>query len=900
MKTRIKAAAPTSVTENRLSVVSLDSADGVEQEAVGSKAISLMRMKKIGLPVPPGFCVMGSAFRKHLEENGLVPLTQAVVDQLGAASHKARKSLLSDIREAIIAAPLAELLKREIKNHCLALGSGYFAVRSSATAEDLPGHSFAGQYETYLGLIDISSCLDAIKKCWASLWTERAYEYRQKNGFDHLSVNMAAIVQVLIRPEISGVLFTVDPVSGREDQIVIEGCFGLGEALVSGKVTPDRLVLRKDNFQIVSRLAGVKRIEFVLDELGGVKEQTLPKDQAGTCSIDIETAQRLAELSKKAEAIFGTPQDMEWAVRRGEVFLLQSRPITTLKKRSWEDRQVWSNLNAGEVMPDVVTPMTWSVIKPVGAALADALFGQLGLDFGNNPIFGEIAGRVYFNLNTLVGAVRCLPGCRHMDVTRIFGGAQSRMADDGRLALDDEDIPDLNFSLLKLVLRLPGFIYWFLSHSPEKGERFVVDMRRYADELDKADLASMTDKMLYEHLRTTLGSILTRINAIAFTGIGMFYFDCLDKICRKWLGDWQGTFANRLISGIGGVDSAEAGLDLWRLAGTAHGQATIETTILGGENWVATRERIEKIQGGRLFLEEWDCFITKHGHHTRGELELANARWSETPDYVLSTLRGYLKGMDQADPIARHKSSADEREQLADCCRKKLRNPLKRALFNYCLKQAQRGCSVRENLKSLLVRCWSEVRHVLLAIGKRLVDRGILKNRDDIFFLQVTEIPSVIDKKADFDIRKTIEERQAEYARNLKVTPPEVVVGEFNPDNFVPDEVDEVDIEVLRGIAVSPGVVTGPAHVILRSDADEQVRPGEILVAPFTDPGWTPYFLQAAAIVMDQGGLLSHGSIVAREYGIPAVVNVGPATKIIKTGQIIQVDATKGLVRILG
>ena len=247
-------------------VVPLDATQSIDRTAVGPKAMSLVRMNQIGLPVPPGFCVLGAAFREHLEANGLITRIESAVDELGMASPEARKSLLSGLRQAIIETPLAQHLRNEIENHYRTLGADRFAVRSSATVEDLPGHSFAGQYETYLGVTDVDGCMNAIKKCWASLWTERAYEYRQKNGFDHMTVNMAVIVQKLIGAEVSGVIFTADPVNGYKSRMIIEAVPGLGDSLVSGKVTPDRFMIRKPNLKIISRRTQNGKLEFFFDK----------------------------------------------------------------------------------------------------------------------------------------------------------------------------------------------------------------------------------------------------------------------------------------------------------------------------------------------------------------------------------------------------------------------------------------------------------------------------------------------------------------------------------------------------------------------------------------------------------------------------------------------------------
>lgn len=288
--------------------------------------------------------------------------------------------------------------------------------------------------------------------------------------------------------------------------------------------------------------------------------------------------------------------------------------------------------------------------------------------------------------------------------------------------------------------------------------------------------------------------------------------------------------------------------------------------------------------------------MAHHGHHCRGEMELFNARWSETPDYILSIVRNYLSSSTQTDPIQNYHDQIRKREQLTNRCRQQLKNPAKRLIFNHIVHRAQQGVVFRENWKSEAVRYTAAFRSILLELGQRLDNKGIFENTDDIFFLKLEEIETVTLGKSNFDVKETITSRRAEYEKHKSVMPPAVVIGKFNPDDYVPDAVD-THAEVFNGLAVSSGVVVGKARVILKADTEEQVLPGEILVAPSTDPGWTPYFMPAAAIVMDIGGMLSHGSIIAREYGIPAVVNVGPATKIIKTGQTIQVDADNGIVK---
>jgi len=370
----------------------------------------------------------------------------------------------------------------------------------------------------------------------------------------------------------------------------------------------------------------------------------------------------------------------------------------------------------------------------------------------------------------------------------------------------------------------------------------------------------------------------------------------LESVCAKWFSDT--TYAGRLLAGVGDMDDAQAAMDLWQLAVKAHQAPEVKQVTLSEHNWQCAREKLIIIKGSDQFLKSWDEFMARHGHHCRAELELYNPRWSECPDYVLGLIRGYICCIDKANPLENRGKIVQHRRSLEKQCRRRLRNPIKRKVFNHLLVRSQNSAVFRENMKSEPVKLLAGMRKLLVELGRRLHADGVLASSDDIFFLTIEEIGLVVGRLAEFDIKNVIAARRAEYDKWNQVTPPDVIVGRFDPDRCVPEEV-KTDSKVLKGLAVSPGVATGKARVILRSDTQQQVLPGEILVAPFTDPGWTPYFLPAAAIVMEQGSLLSHGSIVAREYGIPAVVNVGAATKIIKTGLTIQVDANQGIVRIL-
>jgi pyruvate,water dikinase len=370
-----------------------------------------------------------------------------------------------------------------------------------------------------------------------------------------------------------------------------------------------------------------------------------------------------------------------------------------------------------------------------------------------------------------------------------------------------------------------------------------------------------------------------------------------DMICKRWFPDGIAK-SGKLLAGMGGMADATAGLDMWRLAAAAHSKTQVKDIILSDDDWNTIEGKLSRTKSGREFLDQWNRFMLRHGHHCRGELELCNKRWSETPDYILKFIRSHMTQMNEFNPVQNSERLAEQRRQLEKQYRRQLKNPIKRMIFNHLLIRAQTGSVFRENVKSEVIKLLTAKRKILLELGKRLHDKGILENEDDVFFLRYEEIEPVVNNNADSDIKKVISARRAEYDKNRSITPPDVVFGKFDPATYVPDSIDE-QAEVLQGLAVSTGTATGKARVILRADTEEQLLAGEILVAPFTDPGWTPYFIPAAAIVMDEGGIFSHGSIIAREYGIPAVVNVGGATRIIKTGQTICVDGNRSVVTII-
>ena len=810
----------------------------------GAKAVNLARLMRLGLPVPDGFCLPCDAYRRHVAGTG--PSGRAIVDA----------PLADDTREAI-----AEAVRR-------LAGGGRLAVRSSATAEDLPERSFAGQYDTVLDVSDLAACIAAVKRCWASLWTERAFHYRADAGIDHRDVRMAVIIQHMVDADVAGVLFTIDPTTGQADRLIIESVFGSGEALVSGRAAPDRLVLSKRDLAV---------------------------EGAAGESLGVDQARRLCELALTAERAFGRPLDIEWCLADGEPYLLQARPVTAAGRQP--SRQVWTNLNLAEVLPDVATPMTWSVLEPVVNALFGSVFGRLGMDLTGHPLVGRIAGRAYFNLNTMIACARCVPGMGEKGITEMFGGEQDAAAALGRIDIAEDDIPDLGFSVWRLIWRLPGLVFEALTFSPARTQRTVACLRQRADELARANLDELSDAEIVARIRATFGQLARSTDLFGLLALGQTSQTVLYDVCGRWFDEPPSAIASRLLAGLGNNDNANAGLALWRLAARAADSPELNEAVGRASGFEQLRHDVGRTEEGRAFLAAWDAFMAEHGHHCRGELELVNPRWSEQPDYMLDQLRSYMRGRGGGDFLVRYARLARRRRRAAADCKRRLRNPLKRFAFGLILRRAQRCAPIRENMKSQTVRWMAAMRRMLLELGRRLVRSGRLADCDDVFFLRLDELPRLLRAVPDDDVRPALAARREKYRRNQTLQPPAVVMGDYLGDSQSLDTPDGGN-RLLKGVAVNPGVVVAPARVILRAGTDH-VRPGEVLVAPFTDPGWTPLFLNAAAIVTDMGGILSHGSIVAREYGIPAVVNAAGATQVIRTGQTLRVDGSRGTVEVL-
>jgi len=912
-------------------VVPLDRLRPADRARVGGKALNLGLMRQARLPVPDGFCVTTKAFEQWVAawddpvaprpcatiivpvgrgsgRAGSTPGTERLGGSLAlpargswlggrfAAEALDRAVLAGDVdwpgraaslRDRLRQTPVPEPVIEAVRAALADAGdAGPWAVRSSATAEDQPDGSFAGQHDSFLGIVGPEAVIDAVRACWLSLFTDRALAYRARCGRGSEAAAMAVVVQEMVVADVAGVVFLGDPVHQDPSRIVIEGAPGCGVGVVSGRVRPDRMVLERGSLQVLERSAG--------DDAGGGMAHALSE----------QLARELARLALEAERLLGAPQDLEWAVRNGTAWVLQSRPITTSLHAASAPPEVWCNANVCENLPGVLTPMSWSLVELLLEGCFRPLLHMIGIDTDARPWFGRIAGRVYLNVGLSDAILRSGWPTAPVSVWDLLGG---RPTDAEAAALERVRQSATRPSrrqirrLLWLALRaLPAL-------SGTHGAAFLRALRQRLDALEQTPFPALSDAELsgvvsgiVPRLFPELEEPLALVRVFMSLSPAVACVLALPGLTRGWLGDADGGIACRLLGTAGDMASAEAALDLWRLAAWARQHTEVKAILAEPQPYPLLRHRLRGSPTGVGFLERWDAFVRRHGHHARGEVDAFNPRWSETPDELLDQIRHYLDLPDGFDPTAEQARRRAEREVLFEACRRRLRAPWKRWGFGWLVRRGQAGLRFRENVKSEAVRSVASLRAALLEAGRRLEARGLLATAGDVFYLEFGELDRTLRGDPIARVAEVIALRKAERKRLETMHPPSIVVGDFRPEASLAGLGPDPSANgALHGLGVSSGCARGRARVIPQGDPGARLLPGEILVVPWTDPGWTPLYLTAAGIVADIGGQLSHGSIIAREYGIPAVVNVGHATQTLRTGQLIEVDGDRGLVRVV-
>lgn len=767
----------------------------------------------------------------------------------------------------IAARPWTDDEKRELgeaRERLIAAGGGV-AVRSSATDEDGASASFAGQHLTVLDVHDEAAFEDAVRRVVASLRSVGADAYRARGEAGEAA--MAVVVQRMVDADCAGVAFSADPLTGDASRVVVEVVRGDGEALVSGEAEADRFVFARETMELL--------------------ESTHP----GEAACAPETARAVAEAAVRCETLFGRPQDIEFAVQGKELWLLQSRAITVAASSDagWEsefdsptsDDDLWTSANVQEVLPGLLTPLTMSVFEETAPRAYTQDYQRLKLlSKDENPRFvGLFYNRAFLNVTaTRVIADRALGGDADSLEHRYLGG-------------EYQETSETKHSRKIWKHRL-------LSAPPLV--KTVLTLTKAADRIDRetgelearafvTDPATMTAAELEAFRREVIdfGGYAAPVH-LQVTGIAGTGFEAVSRMLQPLLKDETEGLVPTLFTGLRGVESAQIGLDLWNLARIA------ERGGMGG------RLEGEGFDPADPALpEEWRkayaAFVARHGHRGLAEMEASTVTWRRDPAPVVAMVRSYLAIPAEQAPPATLARQERERLQLTDDLAKRM-NPLKRRGFRFILGHAQEWVALRERTKSIIVRAGRIPDHFMPELQRRLVEAGAITAADDLFFLTNAEVSRFL-REGGVDYRAAVTRRRREYERNRHVVLPERFRGRPKPEPPAPAGHPG---DVLTGTPVSPGVVTGRARIILDPSTDGPMLPGEVLVAPVTDAGWTPLFALASALVVDMGSALSHGSTVAREYGLPAVVNVRSGTRSIRTGDLVTVNGSKGTVTILG
>ena len=872
---------------------------------VGGKAANLGELTRAGLPVPGGFCLAVGAYRRVVAD---VAALGTVLDQLerpGRADPGELAALAGKAREAVVGAPVPADIEAEVVRCYTALGTDVpVAVRSSATAEDLPTASFAGQQDTYLNVVGVPAVLDAVRRCWASLWTDRAVAYRVTNEIAPRDVALAVVVQRMVNSQVSGVLFTANPVTGRRREAVVDASPGLGEAVVSGAVNPDHFVLGLDGGPVRERRLGDKRIEILSLPGGGTVTRERPVDAEPVACVTDAQLIELAALGRRVEDHYGSPQDCEWALdEAATLWLTQARPITTLYPLptdpgpAGDGSAVYFNMTLAQGLVRPITPMGLAAFRLIGSGLLD-LFGVPVADGLAGPSRIQVAGQRLFL--DITPALRHPLGRRAM--LKMFGVMEARAAEVlGKLG-EDPRFTVRRQSVLPL-LRAAARVAWRLRVPPRALHAVVrpavadKQVRQVAERVRRGLVApaGAGAEQRLDHVERALRQVVApTFPSVAPGAVGGFLM--LGLAVRLLRHDLRGGELEAVLRGLPRNVTTEMDLELWHLASRIKADPG---SVLAIESAPADQLAERYLRGElpavvRAGVAE---FLGHYGHRAVAEIDLGMPRWSDDPSHLFGVLANYLRmdGRSVAPDAQFRKAVAGAEDQVRELvAAARRRGRLRGSVVGFALGRARALAGLREEPKYQLVVALAEVRAQLAALGAELAGAGRLAEAGDVFFLDTAEVRRGL---RGADLRELVATRREDYARELRRRQiPRVLLSDGTEPEAVSTQAAGPAVEgQLVGTPASSGTVTGIARVVL-DPVGAHLEPGEILVAPSTDPGWTPLFLTAGGLVMEMGGANSHGAVVAREYGIPAVVGVPNATHLIKNGDRIEVRGAEGRV----
>jgi rifampicin phosphotransferase len=859
-------------------VLGFQEIDQTQVAVVGGKGAQLGELSRVeGIRVPAGFCVTTDAFRRIMAE---APSIDERLDRLSCLNpddREAIRTLSVEIRRTVEGIAIPADLAAAITRALARLGEqAAYAVRSSATAEDLPTASFAGQQDTYLNVVGPTAILQHVSRCWASLFTERAVTYRLRNGFDHRKVHMAVVVQQMVFPQAAGIVFTADPVTGNRKVAAVEACFGLGEALVSGLVNADAYKVRDG--EVVAKAVATKHGAIHASPAGGIQEYPIePARQEQPALTDAQVVQ-LAQLGRRIEAHFGRPQDIEWCLVDDGFQIVQSRPITTLfpiPAAGDRANHVYVSVGHQQMMTD---PM-----KPLGLSL-----WQLT---ALRPMY-EAGGRLFVDVTQGLASPVSRAG-----LLEALGKSDPLIRDALETVLDRGDfvpsLPDPGPGKPP-----PGGASAPIETDPaivtgliERSQASIAALRRDIRAKSGSALFDFLLEAFQEHKRV----LSDPLNLPAIMA-GMEATWWLNDKLREWLGEKNA--ADTLTLSAPGNVTSQMGLALLDVADVIRPHPQVVAFLHGVEDEDFLDE-LPKLAGGTEARDAIEAYLGRYGMRCVGEIDITRPRWSERPTTLVPLILDNIKLFEPGAAERRFEQGRQEAQKKEQDVLSRLRalpdGEQKADETKRMIERVRTFIGYREYPKYSIVSRYFVYKRALLEEAERLVRANVLAEKEDIFYLTFSELYDVVRTNQVDD--QLIQERKDEFRSYRALTPPRVLTsdGEAVAGAY---RRDDVPAGALIGLPVSAGTIEGRARIILDM-AEADIEAGDILVTACTDPSWTPLFVAINGLVTEVGGLMTHGAVIAREYGLPAVVGVEHATRLIRDGQRIRVHGTDGYVEIL-
>jgi pyruvate,water dikinase len=865
------------------------------ESRVGGKATGLARLAAAGVRVPSWVVLPVEAFQRHLEQTGLADriATQLRELDLGRVEAAGR-----ELRRAVEAAPapvhLAGALGAALP------GPGPFAVRSSVVGEDSTTRSFAGQFDTEL-CVPPGGLPAAIRRCWASAFNARALAYQLRDGRPFTPPAIAVVVQEMIEGDVSGVLFTSNPVSGVADEALITAAWGLGKGIVGGLCNTDEYVWAHDGRELAARVAD-KDLQVVASARG-----------AGTCETPVAAPRRhvralaprevdaLGRCGLRVARAFNAPQDIEWTRRDGELYLLQARPITARPRATEPRRIVWDNSNIQESFCGVTTPLTFSFATRVYASVYEQTLRMLGASTKTiaayQPVLrntlGLVAGRVYYNINNWYRMLLVLPsfGRNKQDMEQMMGLESPVDFIESQVLSTRQKLrrlPRLALSGVRLALEFRRL--------DRSVSRYLREFRETIGSIDRTALADASLDELLGAAERLQRNVIERSHVPIVNDIYvMTTSGRLRRLLERNVAEDARAVAAGLLAAGEGIESTEPTRRLMEMAQIIRATPELRAALHRG----APDEALKRLGERSAFLRAaLEGYLDRYGDRVIGELKLETVSLRQDPSFLVHVLRNFA-AQDELDPP---RLAREERARRDACERRVLDQlpPLQRQRVRRALERTRKGIKRRESLRLTRTRLFGLYRDIYGAVGRRLHEANRLEHPRDVFYLTVEELEAYHEGRAvAANLAAIVRARKAEYAGYEREELPnrfETVGGVYHGRRVLPAPPNgAADGRVLRGSGCCPGVVEAELRVVSRPDGDLSLN-GKVLTAVRTDPGWTPLFPSAAGILIERGSTLSHSAVLAREFGIPAVVGVPNLTKIVHDGERVRLDGARGLV----